>query len=80
MVKKAIGIIAIAGLLILILTNLIGWSFYNLVHYNSEILLASFGFNDPNTQNLLIIVGAIVILIALGYFIKQKVNVFGWIK
>jgi len=78
--KKAIGITAIIVLVMLILTNLIGWSFYNLIHFNVGNFLDDFGLNDPNIQNSFIIVGGMILLLVLGYFAKTKTNVFGWIK
>jgi len=78
--KKKLGLIAGIGIIILVLTNLIGWSFYQLIHFNVGNILDEFGLNDPNIQNSFIIVGGMILLLVLGFIAKTKTNVMGWLK
>lgn len=59
--RKA-GLVVLA---LLVLINLIGWSFYNLVNRNASEMLNGFGFTDENIQDLLIIIIAFVLVIVL---------------
>jgi hypothetical protein len=64
--KKSWGKIIGVGFIVLILLNLIGWAFYDMIKRNAENLLNSFGIIDPNLVSIAIIAGAIGLVLVLA--------------
>ena len=64
MTKNIIGL-SIVAMAVLVLSNLVGWSFYSLLRDWSGNVLANFGVADPSTQSVVIIVVGMALLFVL---------------
>lgn len=65
--------LAFLGFAALIITNTIGWAFYNLLTSNATAFFESIGVVDSNIRLIaVIVVGAVILAILIAIGVKKK--------